>query len=320
LVACETEPVDLPDADTDISTEVDTEAVVAAWPSTLSETGLYADIANGTLATGVRVYTPAFPLWSDGAVKERFFALPDGAVIDTTDPNLWDFPEGTRAWKTFISDGVRVETRYIERMQDDWIWVSYQWRDDGSNADVVPDGVSNASGTEHDIPNQEACFRCHQAAGLLGVGAIQLGDDNPDALLDLWTDEGLLSEPISESTAVPGEGLEHDVLGYLHGNCSGCHIDSYYLADAYDLRLGVPVGTASVSDSPVMVTGVNGPTRHQNTTAVAIAPGDPNASQLAERMATREVIQMPPIGTELVDTDAVQDVRDWIAGLPAQGD
>jgi hypothetical protein len=69
-----------------------------------------------------------------------------------------------------------------------------------------------------------------------------------------------------------------------------------------------------------MVTGVNGPTRHQNTTAVAIAPGDPNASQLAERMATREVIQMPPIGTELVDTDAVQDVRDWIAGLPAQGD
>lgn len=316
LSACESSDTDTEDLDTDSDTDPSTEAADVPWPLTLSETGLYSDVMTGTLAADVRTYAPAFPLWSDGAVKERYFALPEGTTIDSSDPDLWDFPVGTRAWKTFTRDGVRVETRYIERVQDDWVWVSYQWRDDGTDADAVPDGVRNARGTQHDIPETQACFRCHQAAGLLGVGAIQLGDDNPDDTLAMWTDAGLLSDAISESTAVPSQGLEHDVLGYFHGNCGGCHMDGYYLADAYALRLRVQVGTATVQDSPVYQTGMNTPTRHPNTTSVVIATGDPEASQLYERMATREIIQMPPVGTELVDQDALDDVREWIVSLP----
>lgn len=320
VAACDGSTQPTVDSDTDVSTDAGTEAPDSPWPSRLSETGLFTDIATGELAPDVLTYSPAFPLWSDGAAKDRYFALPEGAVIDTTDPDLWDFPVGTRAWKTFTRDGVRVETRYIERLQDDWAWVAYQWREDGSDADAVPNGVSNASGTEHDIPDDQACFRCHQATGLLGVGAVQLGDENEDETLDVWTDSGLLSAPISQTTAIPGEGLEHDVMGYFHGNCGGCHTDTYYLADAFALRLRVGVGTTSVEDTPVYQTAMNTPTRHQNTTSVVISTGDPEASQLYERMASREVIQMPPVGTELVDTEAVDDVREWIASLPLPQD
>src|SRR5579883_3455610 len=56
-------------------------------PTTLECTGLYADIASKALAPRARSYAPATPLWSDGAEKQRWIALPPGTTIDATDPN-----------------------------------------------------------------------------------------------------------------------------------------------------------------------------------------------------------------------------------------
>ena len=64
---------------------------LARVPTRLSETG----IASG------QPYTPNFALWSDGAAKERWLSLPAGTEIDTSDPDDWRFPDGTRAWKQF---------------------------------------------------------------------------------------------------------------------------------------------------------------------------------------------------------------------------
>jgi hypothetical protein len=52
-----------------------------------------------------------------------------------------------------------------------------------------------------------------------------------------------------------------------------------------------------------------------------IVPGDPDRSVLVGRISSRQPFtQMPPLGTRLVDDDAVRLIRDWIAhDLPRAG-
>ena len=67
-------------------------------------------------ADGVLSYQPAYELWSDGAEKERFVYLPPETQIDTSNPDRWTFPVGTRFYKTFAVGGKRIETRLIEKV------------------------------------------------------------------------------------------------------------------------------------------------------------------------------------------------------------
>ena len=102
-------------------------ANAAMPPQTLVCTGLFADIAAKLITPGVAAYAPAVPLWSDGAEKKRWISLPAGAVIDTSDPNEWKFPIGTKAWKEFSRDGHRVETRLWQKVRDGF-WVRFRRR------------------------------------------------------------------------------------------------------------------------------------------------------------------------------------------------
>ena len=53
-------------------------------------------------------------------------------------------------------------------------------------------------------------------------------------------------------------------------------------------------------------------------TALRIEPGRPERSGLAQRMGSRyPAMQMPPLGTELVDDEAVSLLRRWISELEA---
>lgn len=100
---------------------------LAQLPTQLSATGLFADVATGTLAPDVHTFEPSFALWSDGAEKRRWIWIPPGTTIDATDPDDWSFPVGTKFWKEFSRDGVRVETRLLQRvgpLDDDWVGVA----------------------------------------------------------------------------------------------------------------------------------------------------------------------------------------------------
>ena len=46
------------------------------FPRKLSETGLFTSVRDHKVAPGVMPYSINAPFWSDGANKERFFALP----------------------------------------------------------------------------------------------------------------------------------------------------------------------------------------------------------------------------------------------------
>lgn len=78
----------------------------------------------------------------------------------------------------------------------------------------------------------------------------------------------------------------------------------------------VLVGTESPEESSVYVTGINAPTKHILGTSMAIVPGDPEASQVYEGMGLRDLLAMPPVGTSVVDQEALSNVHDWISSLP----
>jgi len=55
-------------------------------PLTLSESGVFSNLATLTPVTGVVAYDVNSALWSDGAHKQRWFAVPTGTTVGFTPP------------------------------------------------------------------------------------------------------------------------------------------------------------------------------------------------------------------------------------------
>lgn len=292
-------------------------------PERLSETGLYASGASGALADGVLTFAPRFPLWSDGSDKERFVWLPPGTKVDTSDMDEWIFPIGTKAWKHFRIGGKLVETRLLEKKgegPENWWMVSYVWDDAGADAIATPVGQDNVAGTQHDIPKQEQCLGCHMHVrdAIIGFSAIQLTSETPPSTLA--TIASLLSNPPATEPVPPGEGNTQLALGTLHGNCGNCHKDGATRLDGQSaMRLRLRVSDTTPESTAVLQTSINLTPRHPhpNPTSKVIVPGNPDESQLYQRMLVRgDEWMMPPFGSERVDPTGSLAVRDWIAQLP----
>lgn len=311
-------------------------------PPRLADTGLYAGTTTEPLARGVRTWTPQYPLWSDGATKRRWILLPPGRSIDAADPDAWVFPVGTRLWKEFSFEGRRVETRYMERRADgSWLYATYRWNAEGTDAvrapaAGVPAAVRLAGGSVHDLPSVGDCESCHGAGRtpVLGFSALQLSPERdpraphaeapPLDALDLRSAvrAGLVRRlPRALLETPPRIQARSDVaraaLGYLHGNCGGCHDLRGELASVgLDLTQRVAPGP----DAGPLATAVDVPARYQPTGVddpmLRIAAGRPERSALLHRMSSRAAAdQMPPIATHRIDAEAVDLVRAWIASL-----
>ena len=173
-------------------------AMDAPLPSSLRDTGLFEAGSVEQVRDANRAFSPQFPLWTDGQDKRRWLYLPPGTSIDKSNPDRWEFPRGTRAWKEFSAGG-RIETRFIERLADgSWRYASYLWNAEGTEATLAPaDGVP-----QRGIPSRQDCVACHEGAPapILGYSAVQQG------------------APIDARTPA-----ERAAMGYLHGNCGHCH-------------------------------------------------------------------------------------------------
>lgn len=323
-------PPDVPDGAADAGSDgsgvVDAadSAVWNPYPSRLSQTGLFADLKSETLGTGVQPFQPKYVLWSDGATKRRWMYLPPGTQIDTSDMDYWVYPVGTKIWKEFTVNGVRVETRMQYKSgpnKSDWVMIAYQWRDDMSDADAVPDGVQNARGTPHDIPSASDCHFCHgnMKDSLLGVTAIQLSHSLPGVTMTELISQGRLSNPPPAPFLIPGDSTAEAALGYLHANCGTCHnpVSSVYLTTP--LRLWESTSMlSSVETTTAYLTAVGRPNGALPQYHI-IEPGYPSLSEMIIRMSVRGSAsppQMPPLATEIVDSVGVAKVSAWIASLP----
>jgi hypothetical protein len=293
----------------------------------LSETGLCLDAACTTITPGIVEFRPRWPLWTDGAAKRRWIQLPPGASIDDTDMNYWSFPVGTKLWKEFVRDGVRVETRYAVRTgpnEEDWQLMPFAWNGTQTDAVAVPDGYPNANGTQHDIPPASACMGCHEnvKSRVLGFSALQLDYDAAPDLMDLddAIDAGWLTHVPGAATphiVVPGNATEQAALGYLHGNCGHCHNSDSPLINRPMFRLETGyLDTLANTRTYISTVNVVADVSLDGATIVA-KPGAPDQSVIIKRMTTTNPAKlMPALGVELVDPAGQTAVRAWITALP----
>lgn len=292
-------------------------------PQRLEHTGLYS--SGETLAPGVQEYTVETELWTDGATKKRWVLLPPGTVIDTSDMDFWVYPEGTKLWKEFTRDGVRIETRLLWKQgptANDWYAMAYLWNDQQTAALAVPDGVDDAKGTTHDVPSEDSCLTCHgnQPDVVLGFSAILLDHSLPGVTLDSLNTASVLSPALAGSAPyfpIPGDTTAQEALRYIHVNCGGCHHEENTINGIQiNLRLYfdrlATVETTSTYLSTVDIVSLR---EINGGFPLLIAPGDAAASSLHQHMNALNQDRMPPIGTEVVDTTGLAALDAWINSL-----
>ena len=269
-------------------------------PAHLRDTGLYAAGREDEIAAAVLPFSPQYPLWSDGAEKRRWIRLPRGTRIDARDPERWMFPVGTRLWKEFTL-GRRVETRMLERTCAGWRFATYVWTEDASDA-------------------------------VLGFTALQLSSDrdpgapharkaHPEVHLEDLLARGLLLGLPAALQATPpripaASADERAALGYLHANCGVCHNRHGPLAGiGLDLLQALSEGPASVERTRASALAVRA-LRPVHGAEMRLDPGKPEHSVLFRRMGARDALdQMPPLGTEKPDHEALALVERWIHSL-----
>ena len=313
-------------------------------PTRLSETGLFKDLRKLAPQNFLIPYDVNTPLWSDGAVKSRWFVVPSGQTVTFSPTNEWAFPAGTVFVKNFslpLNDTNpairrRLETRLLVRDADGTVYgACYKWRPDLSDADLVTSGITEAIAIQTPTgvrtqnwfyPGRQDCLTCHTPAsgGVLGVNARQLNRDlrYPNGVTDnelrTLNHIGLFSRSFDENRISNFEKLaaitnreaplELRVRSYLDANCSQCHRPGG--AEAFfDARFDTPLKDQKLINGPVGNTfGIVG--------AKIVVPGNPGKSLLYQRISMVGNNQMPPLAKNVVDDYAVAVMNDWIKSLP----
>lgn len=214
-------------------------------PGQLSLTGAFDPTGSGAAdwplvaKTDLIPYDVNSPLWSDGAHKRRWIALPNptgkttgfdraSEQIAFARTGEWTFPAGTVFVKHFEltvneQTGVRrrLETRLLLRKPapaGGVYGVTYRWRPDHSDADLIDeaqseaftvtlaDGISTRTQTWH-YPGRAECLSCHNdnAHWVLGVKTRQQNGPCSDPAfptsnqLRTWSAIGMFDDPPLEA-------------------------------------------------------------------------------------------------------------------------
>ncbi len=320
-------------------------------PALLSQTGVFTHLATLSPRPGLVPYDVNSPLWSDNAFKQRWIAVPnDGAPYSTNEQvafaptGEWSFPDGTVFIKHFelpinetnASVTRRLETRFLVHATNGAFYgVTYKWRADYSDADLLTNSLSEnilittATGTRTQswyYPGQQECLSCHTpvSGSVLGVKTRQLNREftypatgRADNQLRNWNHLGLFSPALDESSITnyarlvrvteAGATPEQRVRSYLDANCAHCHRPLGARAN-FDARYDTPVADQNIVSGPVNdALGI--------PDAREVAPGSLAQSIMFLRLSTNGSIKMPPLARNLVDSNAVPVLADWIHRL-----
>jgi len=295
-------------------------------PTSLAATGCV-DAADPTKpAAGLIPYRLNAPFWSDGAVKDRWMALPDGQSLTLDADGDVVFPNGTVLVKSFRVGGQLVETRLLMRHPDGvWAGYTYRWNDAQTAATRVIGGQLRTLAAQTWLyPTEQQCLQCHTAAAGRSLGP-ETGQWNGDLTYpstgrtanQLATLEaiGVVSLPgLPATLAAYPDPLGPAPLGeraraYLHSNCSQCHRPGGTAPTSLDLRLSTALAATNACD--VL------PQRGDLGLASAriLSPGHPERSVLLERMKRLDTHRMPPVGSLVVDQAGVALLTEWLTGL-----
>ncbi|MFK8032112.1 MAG: dockerin type I domain-containing protein [Gammaproteobacteria bacterium] len=302
----------------------------ASAPATLlSATGCFEAADPSIPAAGLIEYVPAAPLWSDGATKRRWIAMPDwqesGSQIAVLPDGDFDFPNGTVLVKEFSIGGVRAETRLMVRdLSGDWTGYSYEWNAAQTDATLLTAGKTEiVNGQEWDYPSPFQCLYCHSVAANRSLGAetAQLNNvieysatgisaNQITTLVSIGLIDSSIGDvndldalPFYDDTSAP---IDERARGYLHSNCAGCHRPGGPGQGPEDFRYqldGEDIGANNV-EPWLGNLGVDG--------AKLLVRGQPDLSVLSLRIQSTNFFRMPPLGTSVVDSQGSVLIEDWI--------
>ena len=307
----------------------DNEPTVSNFPVKLSETGCMDTTDITKPGPALIPFDVNVPLWTDGAVKQRWFALPDNTTITINDDaNNWVFPIGTVFVKHFYLGSDLIETRTLIRHDDgDWAGYSYEWDEDGLDATLLQGGkVKNINGVDWRYPSSAQCMLCHTPASGFTIGpeTLQLNRDytypNGVTSNQLVTMDHIalfnnsLPADVNSMHQLPSiddltKSVDSRARAYLHANCAFCHqangtgrgpANFHYLtsADAMGVcNIDPEAGDLSVNNAKLLT------------------PLDPDASIISLRMKSQDVNRMPPIGTGITHAEGVALIDEWINGI-----
>ena len=300
------------------------------FPKLLSATGCVDPTDPTKPASGLIPYDVNSPLWSDGAEKQRWFAVPDGKTITITDNNDWDLPIGSVAVKTFSVGGKRIETRLFMRHDDgNWAGYTYEWNADGKDATLLEGGKAKAVGSSQvwAYPSRSQCIQCHSAAagGTLGLETAQLNRDSVYAATNRVANQlatldhiGMFSAPLPQapdaapklSSPTGTDAIEARARAYLHANCAHCHQPMGGGQGTMDLRYFKAFKDTLTCNAANTQGPVDGAGK-------LLVPGAPAMSIISKRIHATDSKRMPPVGVSIPDMTGDQLLDDWITSLTA---
>ena len=299
------------------------------FPKKLSETGCVDINDPSSPAEGLIPYDINIPLWSDGALKERWMSLPDSSTIHIDADGDWQFPVGSVLVKNFRLADKLIETRlFIYHYDGEWGGYSYEWNDEQTDAVLLTAGKSKTINNQvWKFPSRSQCMQCHTlAAGrTLGPETIQMNSEFLYPSTGIYANQlttlssiGLFDMPLPDLavnlprlpiTTDDTKSLESRVRGYLHTNCSMCHQPGGPGLGPEDFRYEIPTSDmGALNTLPTQGDfGIEG--------ALLINPGFPEKSILLHRMKSTGIGRMPPLGRELIDTQNILLMDQWIKSI-----
>jgi putative heme-binding domain-containing protein len=196
----------------------------AKFPRKLSETGLFANVANQSPADGVLQYEINAHHWADHTQSERWMAVPGKEPVQIESDSKWMILNGSVLAKTVSIEMIkgqpssvrRLETQILHREADSWRPYTFAWNDDQTDAELVPSSgfsrllsIQDVSAPEglreqtYRFAARSECQMCHnpwvemkttsvgiQTASPLGLSLMQLnrqadGRDSENQLVTL---------------------------------------------------------------------------------------------------------------------------------------
>lgn len=324
------------------------------FPQTLSETGCFSDVSALAPGAGLIPYRPIAELYSDGARKARWVAVPSAGAVEYDADDEWHFPPGTTFLKHFEIDLVegdpttttRLETRLLAVDADGVRGYTYRWNDEGTEAYLLSGAETRelalvpSVGDPVDItwqfPSRAQCRSCHTPAsgGVLGLSTRQL-----NAGMDYGAEQGCpttepaMSAEINQITAWSEWGLFAAAPDEAPEELPA-FVDPHDPAAPAEARARAYLHTnCAHCHQPGSATGtgldLRGATSLAEMGAVlepaqkaltgadlsVIEPGEPALSELYLRLTASFPQRMPPLGTTLVPSGPTDAVFEWISTL-----
>jgi len=308
---------------------------LASFPVLLSETGCVDTTDVTQMAQGLIPYDINAPFWSDGALKDRWFAIPDNATISIGVDGEWSFPNNSVLVKNFRLNNRLIETRLlVKHLDGNWAGYSYEWNDTQTDASLVLNGkTKDINGQNYIYPSSSQCMFCHTdiAGSVLGPEVRQMnrsftypGSGVTANQLTTLDHIGIFSNALNDVETLPvlttpgdvSASLRDRARAYLYSNCSHCHRQGGPTNVSLDFNI-------STADADMGVCNIS-PTYNIAGATYIVSPGNANDSSLYHRVRCREGVngcsiddQMPPLGSTVEDVSGSKLLADYIFSLSA---